>query len=134
MSGELSPSEGSVKKHQHCTLGLYHQHSADVLDLNASPLAFLRKQFPTVQGKQKTEEWWRGYLATFGFSNELQQSPMGMLSDGGGFGIMRMDDGAPVSFDTTLVRLAHARVVFPDLILELLELLRDVDGTLTCFN
>ena len=25
MSGELSPSEGSVKKHQHCVLGQYHQ-------------------------------------------------------------------------------------------------------------
>ena len=30
MSGELHPTEGSVKKHQHLTLGLYHQHSAEV--------------------------------------------------------------------------------------------------------
>merc|ERR1711988_461940 len=34
MSGELTPTEGSVKRHQHCALGLYHQHSADVLELD----------------------------------------------------------------------------------------------------
>ena len=81
MSGELSPTEGSVKKHQHCSLGLYHQHSTDVLDLDMAPLPFLRKAFPPSVVKL-TEEWWRGYLATFGFSPEQQQSPMGMLSHG----------------------------------------------------
>ena len=81
MSGELSPTEGSVKKHQHCSLGLYHQHSTDVLDLDMAPLPFLRKVFPPSVVKH-TEEWWRGYLATFGFSPEQQQSPMGMLSHG----------------------------------------------------
>ena len=81
MSGELSPTAGSVKKHQHCSLGLYHQHSTDVLDLDMAPLPFLRKVFPPSVVKH-TEEWWRGYLATFGFSPEQQQSPMGMLSHG----------------------------------------------------
>jgi len=81
MSGELSPSEGSVKRHQHCALGLYHQHSADVLDLDASPLAFMRKQFPPAVVK-RSEEVWRSYLAQFGFNTEQQTSPIGMLSDG----------------------------------------------------
>ena len=49
MSGELHPTEGSVKKHQHLTLGLYHQHSAEVLDLDASPLVFMRRTFPPPQ-------------------------------------------------------------------------------------
>ena len=82
MSGELAPTAGNVKKHQHCVLGLYHQHSTDVLDLDMPPLAFLKHASQTTPMKGKTEEFWRGYLATFGFSNEQQQSPMGMLSDG----------------------------------------------------
>ena len=79
MSGELTPSEGSVKKHPHCSLGLYHQHSADILELDAPLLGFMRKQFPPAVVK-KTDEWWRGYLALFGFSPEQQTSPIGTLS------------------------------------------------------
>ena len=81
MSGELTPSEGSVKKHQHCTLGLYHQHSVEVLDLDLSPLAFMRKAFPPSMVK-RTEEAWRSYLNQFGFTTSQQLSPIGMLSDG----------------------------------------------------
>ena len=55
MSGELSPSEGSVKRHQHCSLGLYHQHSIEVLDLDMTPLNFMRKTFPPAVVK-RTEE------------------------------------------------------------------------------
>ena len=76
MSGELHPTEGSVKKHQHLTLGLYHQHSAEVLDLDASPLVFMRRTFPPPQYK-RSEEMWRSYLATFGFSTKQQTSPIG---------------------------------------------------------
>ena len=81
MSGELHPTEGSVKKHQHLTLGLYHQHSAEVLDLDASPLVFMRRTFPPPQYK-RSEEMWRSYLATFGFSTKQQTSPIGLMSDG----------------------------------------------------
>jgi len=81
MSGELAPSEGSVKRHAHCALGLYHQHSIEVLDLDATPLAFMRTTFPPTVVK-RTEEVWRSYLAQFGFTKEQQVSPIGMLSDG----------------------------------------------------
>jgi len=81
MSGELTPSEGSVKRHQHCSLGLYHQHSIEVLDLDATPLAFMRSTFPPAVVK-RSEEVWRSYLSQFGFSKEQQVSPIGMLSDG----------------------------------------------------
>ena len=81
MAGELSPSEGTIKRHQHCVLGLYHQHSADVLDAEASPLAFMRKTFPPAQYK-RSEEVWRSYLSTFGFSTKQQTMPIGLLSDG----------------------------------------------------
>ena len=81
MSGELHPTEGSIKKHQHLVLGQYHQHSAEVLDLDASPLAFMRKQFPPNLYK-RSEEWWRSYLAQFGFNTKQQTSPIGLMSDG----------------------------------------------------
>ena len=81
MSGELHPTEGSVKKHQHLALGLYHQHSAEVLDLDSSPLVFMRRTFPPPQFK-RSEEMWRSYLATFGFTTKQQTSPIGLMSDG----------------------------------------------------
>ena len=81
MSGELQPTAGSIKPHQHLLIGQYHQHSADVLDNDLSPLAFMRKSFPP-PGTKMSEEVWRGYLNWFGFSTELQTAPIGMLSDG----------------------------------------------------
>ena len=70
-----------IKPHQHLLIGQYHQHSADVLDNDLSPLAFMRKSFPP-PGTKMSEEVWRGYLNWFGFSTELQTAPIGMLSDG----------------------------------------------------
>jgi ATP-binding cassette subfamily F protein 2 len=81
MSGELTPSEGTIKKHQHCVLGLYHQHSADVLQSDLSPLGFMRKKFPPPLTR-KTEEGWRSFLADFGFTTAQMTTPIGLLSDG----------------------------------------------------
>mmetsp|Transcript_54580 Transcript_54580/g.151425 ORF Transcript_54580/g.151425 Transcript_54580/m.151425 type:complete len:598 (-) Transcript_54580:67-1860(-) len=81
MSGELSPTEGSIKKHQHLTLGQFHQHSAEVLEPDLSPLTFMRKLFPPSEVK-RTEEVWRSYLAMFGFSSKQMTTEIGMLSDG----------------------------------------------------
>jgi ATP-binding cassette subfamily F protein 2 len=81
MSGELSASEGTIKRHQHAVLGVYHQHSTEALDLDASPLAFMRAQFPPSVVK-RSEEVWRSYLAQFGFTTRTQTTPIGMLSDG----------------------------------------------------
>ena len=41
----------------------------------------MKKTYPPTVLK-KTDEWWRGYLALFGFSAEQQTTPIGMLSDG----------------------------------------------------
>ena len=54
---------------------------AQVLDLDATPLNFMRKAFPPSVVK-RTEEVWRSFLAQFGFSMGQQTSPIGMLSDG----------------------------------------------------
>lgn len=81
MSGDLSPCEGTINRHQHLMLGQYHQHSADVLDPKLSPLAFMRKQFPPSVVK-RSEEMWRSYLDGFGFNTRQQTTEIGKLSDG----------------------------------------------------
>mmetsp|Transcript_90393 Transcript_90393/g.256005 ORF Transcript_90393/g.256005 Transcript_90393/m.256005 type:complete len:599 (-) Transcript_90393:105-1901(-) len=81
MSGELSPTEGSIKRHQHLIMGQFHQHSADILEPDLSPLAFMKKCFPPPEWK-RTEEVWRSYLAMFGFTSKQMTADIGMLSDG----------------------------------------------------
>merc|ERR1712087_218193 len=80
-SGELNPTEGAIKRHQHLMMGQFHQHSADVLEPDMSPLAFMKKQFPPPECK-RIEEAWRSYLAMFGFSSKQMTAEIGMLSDG----------------------------------------------------
>merc|ERR1719215_2448533 len=36
MRGELDPCEGSIKKHGHLRMGVYNQHSEEILDLEKS--------------------------------------------------------------------------------------------------
>eukprot|EP00931_Biecheleriopsis_adriatica_P057648 TRINITY_DN34215_c0_g1_i1.p1 TRINITY_DN34215_c0_g1~~TRINITY_DN34215_c0_g1_i1.p1 ORF type:complete len:619 (-),score=146.31 TRINITY_DN34215_c0_g1_i1:18-1823(-) len=81
MSGELAPVEGDIKKHQHIMLGQFHQHSAEVLDPDVSPLEFMKKAFPPPEYK-RTEEVWRSYLTMFGFNSKQMTAEIGMLSDG----------------------------------------------------
>ena len=87
MSGELSPTQGTVKPHAKLKMAQYHQHSADVLDLDATPLVFMRSMFPPSsvpkgRYRPRNEEQWRSYLNSFGFSTRLQTSPIGLMSDG----------------------------------------------------
>mmetsp|Transcript_53613 Transcript_53613/g.96179 ORF Transcript_53613/g.96179 Transcript_53613/m.96179 type:complete len:597 (-) Transcript_53613:239-2029(-) len=81
MSGELAPSEGSVKRHQHLIMGQFHQHSAEVLENDLSPLDFMKKLFPPSEVK-RSEEVWRSYLTMFGFDGQTMTTQIGMLSDG----------------------------------------------------
>ena len=95
MSGEIEPTRGSVKPHAKLRLTKYHQHSCDVLDLDKSPLEFMRSKFPAkdvakeyvCKGTElcyrpRNEEQWRSFLTNFGFNTRTQTSPIGMLSDG----------------------------------------------------
>lgn len=81
MSGELAPTDGAIKRHQHLILGQYHQHSAEVLDPELSPMAFMKKTFPPSLMK-RTDEVWIAYLKQFGFNNKTMGTPISMLSGG----------------------------------------------------
>jgi ATP-binding cassette, subfamily F, member 2 len=47
MSGEVAPTLGSINIHPHLRLAKYHQHSADILDLDATLLDFMMRNFPS---------------------------------------------------------------------------------------
>jgi len=79
MLGDLSPTEGSIRRHLHLTIGRYHQHSAEILDLDMTPLEFMQSQFP----EQKLEiQDWRQAIGRFGISGPLQTAPIRLMSDG----------------------------------------------------
>ena len=42
LHGGLLPTEGEVSRERRCTIGVFDQHFDDQLDLNKSPLKFLR--------------------------------------------------------------------------------------------
>lgn len=76
MLGQLEPTLGMINRHRHLKLGLYHQHSTDQLDLQKSPVEYMRGVF----GGEIAE--WRQKLAQYGISGNDQTVPIGTLSDG----------------------------------------------------
>lgn len=77
--GDLSPTEGEIKRHLNLSFGRYHQHSVEQLDPKLTALEFVPSQFPDVK---KEEQEWRSHLGRFGVGGKLQKSPIGKLSDG----------------------------------------------------
>ncbi|KAI8626334.1 ABC transporter ATP-binding protein ARB1 [Xylariaceae sp. FL1651] len=79
MTGKLSPTGGSVRRHTHLKLGMYSQHSAEQLDLTKSALDFVRDKF---SDKSQDYQYWRQALGRYGVSGTVQTSVMGTLSEG----------------------------------------------------
>lgn len=77
--GELNPSEGMVQLHGHLRIARYHQHSNEQLDLEATPIDYMRKEFEHL-GLEFQE--WRQRLGRFGISGKLQTAQMKTMSDG----------------------------------------------------
>merc|ERR1740121_2891350 len=87
MRGELEPTEGDVKRHNHLRFGVYNQHSAEVLPDDKTPLEFLMEKYAdgitTTEGTKKLEtDQWRAKLGKSGVTGELQTRKMGTMSDG----------------------------------------------------
>jgi ATP-binding cassette subfamily F protein 2 len=79
MIGELQPTEGMVRAHQHLRIGRYHQHLQDQLDINLSPLEYLKKEYPDLA---QTPEILRQQIGRFGITGKAQTTPIKFLSDG----------------------------------------------------
>jgi len=80
MAGDLQPVEGNVRSHLHLELGRYNQHSVEQLDFKATPLDFIRSQFP--EKKTWEEQQWRAHLGRYGLIGPQQLTRIGTLSDG----------------------------------------------------
>ncbi|KAI4602087.1 ABC transporter ATP-binding protein arb1 [Pestalotiopsis sp. 9143b] len=79
MTGKLSPTDGSVRRHTHLKLGMYSQHSAEQLDLTKSALDFVRDKY---REKSQDVSYWRQQLGRYGVSGNTQTALMGTLSEG----------------------------------------------------
>ena len=77
--GELNPTEGMIQLHGHLRIARYHQHSNEQLDLDMTPIDYMRKEFEHL-GLEIQE--WRQRLGRFGISGKLQTSVMRTMSDG----------------------------------------------------
>jgi ATP-binding cassette subfamily F protein 2 len=87
MLQEIEPTEGDLKRSGKLRIGHYNQHSEAVLDLQKTPLNFLRDLYPqgivTKEGMKKMEDAdWRGKLGAFGITGDFQTRKMGTMSDG----------------------------------------------------
>ncbi|CAO3571827.1 unnamed protein product [Mortierella alpina] len=79
MTGELTATEGRIQRHMQLKLGKYNQHSADQLDMDLSPIDYLRKKFPELQ---QDVDYWRQQIGRYGLTGAHQTSPIGHLSHG----------------------------------------------------
>jgi ATP-binding cassette subfamily F protein 2 len=87
MLQEIEPTEGDMKRSGKLRIGHYNQHSETVLDLEETPLDFVKKRYPegivTTSGMTKMEDsHWRGKLGSFGITGDFQTRKMKTLSDG----------------------------------------------------
>eukprot|EP00930_Biecheleria_cincta_P053054 TRINITY_DN383_c0_g1_i2.p1 TRINITY_DN383_c0_g1~~TRINITY_DN383_c0_g1_i2.p1 ORF type:complete len:608 (+),score=139.86 TRINITY_DN383_c0_g1_i2:141-1964(+) len=87
MLTEIQPTVGEVKRNGKLRIGHYNQHSEAVLELEKTPLQFLRDLYPegvvTKSGMQKMEDKdWRSKLGSFGITGEFQTRKMKTMSDG----------------------------------------------------
>jgi len=80
MTGDLEPTEGTIRRHLHLSIGRYHQHSTDQLDPNMTVLDWMIHYF---SGRIKKEiEEWRKHIGRYGITGRDQVTKIGLLSDG----------------------------------------------------
>merc|ERR1719217_742850 len=87
MTLTIEPSEGEIRRNPHLRIGMYNQHSEDVLELEKTPLDFMRDLYPdgivTADGHKKMDITdWRGKLGIFGVTGEKQTLLMKTMSPG----------------------------------------------------
>nr|AAS77222.1 ATP-binding cassette transporter [Pteris vittata] len=77
MTGELSPIDGMVRRHNHLRIAQFHQHLADKLNLDMPALQYMMSEYPGLE-----EEKMRAAIGRFGLTGKAQIMPMRNLSDG----------------------------------------------------
>ena len=78
IAGELLPTDGMIRRHSHLKIARYHQHLAEKLDMDLSPLEYMMKEYPDV----KEIEDMRKIVGRYGITGKNQVVPISNLSDG----------------------------------------------------
>jgi len=77
--GRLKPNQGEISHHQGLRVAHFHQHMSDQLDMDASAVGWLRRQFGD---KGMNDGDMRGFIGRYGLTGKSQVIPMRQLSDG----------------------------------------------------
>lgn len=67
--GDLKPTIGEAKVTPGCRVAVVNQHHADQLDLDLTPLAFMKRQFPG-DGSYNQDQKLRSHLASCGVGSD----------------------------------------------------------------
>ena len=81
MTGALTPTEGEIRRKQQARVAIVNQHHAEQIDLNMTPLEFMRDRFPGDGGADHTQKL-RGHLDRMGVPTVKQGVPAYGLSGG----------------------------------------------------
>jgi len=79
--GENSPTEGTLTRRAGMSIGRFHQHSAEVLDLEKSPVEYISGKYQEKYPANRLEEW-RSVVGNYGIPKEFHLEPIKILSDG----------------------------------------------------
>lgn len=77
--GDLTPTDGMIRRNGHLKFARYHQHLADQLDFDLTPIEFMQKEFP--QDFVEIENARRA-IGKYGLTGKQQVMPIKQLSDG----------------------------------------------------
>ena len=75
--GQLQPTSGLISQNPRLRIGFFAQHHVDALDMNASAVGFMAKNYP---GKQ--DEEYRRHLGAFGITGTTSIQRLSLLSGG----------------------------------------------------
>lgn len=84
LMGELTPTEGMVRRHHHLKIAAYQQHTVEQLPFDLTPLEHMQASFPKdkLTGKLNTLDGIRSMVGRFGITGAAQTMKISQLSDG----------------------------------------------------
>merc|ERR1719369_1167152 len=66
--GDLEPTSGMIRINSHVKIARYHQHLHELLDLDATPIDYMMKQFPALKERDEV----RKIIGRYGLSGKMQ--------------------------------------------------------------
>lgn len=79
--GENGPTEGTVSTRSGLSIGRFHQHSAEILDFEKSPVDYIQGKYQEKYPANRLEEW-RAVVGNYGIPKDYHLQPIKCLSDG----------------------------------------------------